>query len=91
MMIGCSKPKPMLVIPGGLPGAGKTSVARALAGQIGAVHLRRDSKSPLDGLMETLRFFAEFSASRYLFMSILPTAALRHHNLGNRTQTPPFV
>jgi predicted kinase len=43
MMIGCSKPKPVLVILGGLPGVGKSSLARALAGQIGAVHLRIDS------------------------------------------------
>jgi predicted kinase len=43
MMIGCAKPEPVLIILGGLPGVGKTSVARALAGQIGAVHLRIDS------------------------------------------------
>ena len=42
MMIDCSKPKPVLVILGGLPGARKTSLARELAGQIGAVHLRID-------------------------------------------------
>jgi predicted kinase len=33
----------MLVIFSGLPGVGKTSIARELAGQIGAVHLRIDS------------------------------------------------
>jgi hypothetical protein len=43
MMVGRPKPKPVLVILGGLPGGGKTSLARALAAQIGAVHLRIDS------------------------------------------------
>jgi predicted kinase len=33
----------MLIILGGLPGAGKTTIARELARQIGAVHLRIDS------------------------------------------------
>jgi predicted kinase len=33
----------MLIIFGGLPGAGKTAIARELARQIGAVHLRIDS------------------------------------------------
>ena len=33
----------MLIIFGGLPGVGKTSIARELARQIGAVHLRVDS------------------------------------------------
>ena len=33
----------MLIIFGGLPGAGKTTVARELARQIGAVHIRIDS------------------------------------------------
>jgi predicted kinase len=33
----------MLIIFGGLPGAGKTTIARELARQIGAVHLRIDS------------------------------------------------
>src|SRR3974390_972097 len=33
----------MLVIFAGLPGVGKTSIARELAAQIGAVHLRIDS------------------------------------------------
>jgi predicted kinase len=33
----------MLIIFGGLPGTGKTTIARALAHQIGAVHLRIDS------------------------------------------------
>jgi predicted kinase len=33
----------MLIIFGGLPGVGKTSVARELARQLGAVHLRIDS------------------------------------------------
>jgi predicted kinase len=33
----------MLVIFSGLPGVGKTAIARELAGQIGAVHLRIDS------------------------------------------------
>ncbi|MGA8085854.1 MAG: AAA family ATPase [Terracidiphilus sp.] len=33
----------MLLIFGGLPGTGKTTIARALAGQIGAMHLRIDS------------------------------------------------
>lgn len=33
----------MLVIFGGLPGAGKTTIARELARQIGAMHLRIDS------------------------------------------------
>jgi len=33
----------MLIIIGGLPGAGKTTIARALARQIGAVHIRIDS------------------------------------------------
>lgn len=35
--------KAMLVILGGLPGVGKTSVARALAHRLGAVHVRIDS------------------------------------------------
>jgi predicted kinase len=34
---------PMLIIIGGLPGVGKTAIARELARQIGAVHLRIDS------------------------------------------------
>ena len=33
----------MLIILGGLPGSGKTSIARELARQIGAVHVRIDS------------------------------------------------
>jgi predicted kinase len=33
----------MLIIIGGLPGAGKTTIARELARQIGAVHIRVDS------------------------------------------------
>ena len=33
----------MLIILGGLPGSGKTTIARELAGQLGAVHLRIDS------------------------------------------------
>lgn len=33
----------MLIIFGGLPGVGKTSIARELARQVGAVHLRIDS------------------------------------------------
>jgi predicted kinase len=33
----------MLIILGGLPGAGKTTMARELAGQLGAVHVRIDS------------------------------------------------
>lgn len=33
----------MLIILGGLPGSGKTTVARALAGPPGAAHLRIDS------------------------------------------------
>jgi DNA polymerase III delta prime subunit len=35
--------RPMLIIFGGLPGVGKTTVARELARQIGALHLRIDS------------------------------------------------
>jgi len=34
---------PMLIIFGGLPGVGKTAIARELAREIGAVHLRIDS------------------------------------------------
>ena len=33
----------MLIVFGGLPGTGKTTIARELARQIGAVHLRIDS------------------------------------------------
>lgn len=33
----------MLIVIGGLPGAGKTTIARELARQIGAVHIRIDS------------------------------------------------
>jgi len=36
-------PEPMLIIFGGLPGTGKTALARELARQIGAVNLRIDS------------------------------------------------
>jgi predicted kinase len=36
-------PRPILIIFGGLPGTGKTSIARELAKQIGAVFLRIDS------------------------------------------------
>jgi predicted kinase/plasmid stabilization system protein ParE len=36
-------PKVMLIIFGGLPGVGKTTVARELARQLGAVHIRIDS------------------------------------------------
>jgi predicted kinase len=43
MMIWGSKQKSVLIIFGGLPGVGKTSVARELARQIGAVHLRVDT------------------------------------------------
>ena len=39
----------MLVIFGGLPGVGKTTIARELARQIGAVHLR------IDSIEETIR------------------------------------
>jgi predicted kinase len=35
--------EPLLIILSGLPGTGKTSVARELAGQLGAVHLRVDT------------------------------------------------
>lgn len=35
--------RPLLVILGGLPGTGKTSVARELANRLGAIHLRIDS------------------------------------------------
>ena len=35
--------QPLLIIFGGLPGTGKTSMAREVARQIGAVHLRIDS------------------------------------------------
>jgi predicted kinase len=34
---------PMLIILGGLPGTGKTTIARELARQLGAVHVRIDS------------------------------------------------
>ena len=37
------EPDPVLIILGGLPGVGKTAIARELAGQIRAVHLRIDS------------------------------------------------
>jgi predicted kinase len=37
------KPRALLIILGGLPGAGKTTVARELARQLGATHLRIDS------------------------------------------------
>ena len=33
----------MLIVLGGLPGTGKTTIARELARQLGAVHLRIDS------------------------------------------------
>ena len=33
----------MLIVFGGLPGTGKTSIARALARQLGAIHLRIDT------------------------------------------------
>ena len=33
----------MLIILGGLPGTGKTTIARELARQLGAVHVRIDS------------------------------------------------
>jgi predicted kinase len=36
----------MLIIVSGLPGAGKTTVARELARQLGAVHARIDSIKP---------------------------------------------
>jgi 2-phosphoglycerate kinase len=32
-----------LIVVSGLPGVGKTSIARALAGRVGAVHLRLDT------------------------------------------------
>ncbi len=35
--------EPRLVVLGGLPGAGKTTIARALAARLGAVHIRIDT------------------------------------------------
>jgi predicted kinase len=36
-------PRPHLIVFSGLPGVGKTTVARALAARLGAVHLRIDT------------------------------------------------
>jgi len=43
LAISHSERMPLLIILGGLPGVGKTSLARELARQIGAVHVRIDS------------------------------------------------
>jgi predicted kinase len=54
----------MLIILGGLPGTGKTVIARELARQLGAVYLRIDSIEQVirdfrSALMLTLRLFSD--------------------------------
>ena len=54
---------PVLIILGGLPGVGKTTIAKELARQIGAVHVRIDSIE--QGLRNSGRFTGAMDDSGY--------------------------
>jgi uncharacterized protein len=59
-------PRPLLVVTMGLPASGKTTLARALAGQLGLVHLSSDVvRKQLAGLRATEHRFEGFERGLY--------------------------